>query len=139
MSKKILLILFIIPFLLGASPTRVNNFSSETTIRALEVNEDLDNLYGYLHTGVDTLRAGAVNLITEIASAIRSGSDATVVTGTKGTTGQLCVWNGDGDAVALTTLTGNTVGVGISVPMILTNYTSCTSLGTDASGNVTCN
>ena len=97
---KKFLILLLVPFLIGASPGRVNNFSSDTTIRASEVNEDFNNLYGYLRTGVDTLKAGAVDAITEIDSSLKSGSDATIVTGTKGATGICAEWNGDGDLVA---------------------------------------
>ena len=50
--KKLLLLLIAVPFILGAAPSRVNNFSSQTTIRAAEVNTDLDNLYGHLAKGV---------------------------------------------------------------------------------------
>lgn len=42
----------LLPFLLAAAPTRVNNFSTNTTIRSAEVNEDLNNLYGHLAKGV---------------------------------------------------------------------------------------
>lgn len=45
------------------------------------------------------LPADAVDAITEIAAALKSGADATLVTGTAGTSGNLAQWNGDGDAV----------------------------------------
>ena len=45
------------------------------------------------------LSANSVDAITEIASALKSGSDATLVTGTAGTSGDLSQWNGDGDLV----------------------------------------
>ena len=45
------------------------------------------------------LPASAVDAITEIAAALKSGSDATLITGTKGTSGNLSMWNADGDLV----------------------------------------
>jgi len=41
----------------------------------------------------------AVDAITEIASALKSGSDTTLITGTAGSNGNLAVWNADGDIV----------------------------------------
>lgn len=43
--------------------------------------------------------ADAINAITEIAAALKSGSDATLITGTKGTSTYLPKWNADGDLV----------------------------------------
>jgi len=43
--------------------------------------------------------ADAVDAITEIAAALKSGSDTTLITGTKGTDGHLAAWNADGDIV----------------------------------------
>lgn len=43
--------------------------------------------------------ADAIDAITEIATALKSGSDTTLITGTKGTDGHLAAWNGDGDLV----------------------------------------
>jgi len=45
------------------------------------------------------LGADSVDAITEIAAALKSGSDGTLVTGTAGTNGDLSQWNGDGDLV----------------------------------------
>jgi hypothetical protein len=49
-------------------------------------------------TGI-ALPASAVDAITEIAAALKSGSDTTLVTGTKGTTNYISKWNADGDLV----------------------------------------
>jgi len=136
---KKLWILLLIPFLMGAAPTRSNNFVSQTTARAAEVNEDLNDLFGYLQTGVDTLRAAAVDAITEIAAALRSGSDQTLVTGTKGTSKQIAVWNSDGDAVGLSTMTGDDVGVVFSSNVTATGLLNCTSISTNAGGQFICN
>lgn len=136
--KKLWILLFI-PFLLAAAPTKTTTFSSNTTIRASEVNTNFDDLYGYLQTGVDTLRAAALDAITEIAAALRSGSDQTLITGTEGSNTELAVWNSDGDLISLTIVTGNTTGVGISTNIKISSYTSCTTLSTDASGNLVCN
>ena len=45
------------------------------------------------------LPAGAVDAITEIDSTLKSGADATLVTGTKGSTSEIAMWNADGDLV----------------------------------------
>ena len=134
--KKYLLLL-LLPFLIGAAPTRVNNFSASTTVRSAEVNEDFNNLYGYLQAGTDTLRAGAVDTITEITAALKSGSDQTLITGTEGSNTEFAVWNSDGDLVAITTMTGNTSGVKVTVPFLI-NVTSCAVLGTDSTGRIYC-
>lgn len=46
-----------------------------------------------------SLTTDSVDAITEIASAIKSGSDATLVTGTAGTANNVPIWNADGDIV----------------------------------------
>ena len=132
------LFLLLLPFLIGAAPTRVNNFSASTTARSAEVNEDFNNLYGYLQTGTDTLRAGAVDTITEITAALKSGSDQTLITGTEGSNTEFAVWNSDGDLVTITTMTGNMSGIVMTVPLVI-NITSCASLGTNSAGQISCN
>ena len=132
------LILLLLPFLIGAAPTRVNNFSASTTARSAEVNEDFNNLYGYLQTGTDTLRTDALDTITEITSALKSGSDQTLITGTEGSNTQFATWNSDGDLVAITTMTGNSSGIVMTVPLLI-NVTSCSSLRTDSTGRILCN
>lgn len=64
---KRLLILLFIPFLIAAAPTKNYTFISSTTIRSAEVNEDFDDLYGYLQTGVDTLRSNAIDSVGELS------------------------------------------------------------------------
>lgn len=101
--KKILLtfalLLGITTSLYADPPTRSYVFISNTTIRANEVNTELNNLYGYLQTGVEVLRTGAVDDITEIKSTLKTGIDSTVVTGTRGLTGEFAAWNNDGDLI----------------------------------------
>jgi len=46
-----------------------------------------------------THKADAINAITEIATAIKSGADAKLITGTAGTSGDMPIWNADGDIV----------------------------------------
>ena len=45
------------------------------------------------------LPADTIDAITEIASALKTGSDTTLVTGTAGTTNQFAVWDANGDIV----------------------------------------
>lgn len=53
-----------------------------------------------------------LNTLTEIAAALKSGSDAKLITGTAGTDGNLAQWNGDGDLVdGLPSPAGAIVGV----------------------------
>lgn len=57
---------------------------------------------GDLSSGtIPAARVGAdhIDAITEIAAALKSGSDTTVVTGTAGTSGTCAEWNADGDLV----------------------------------------
>ena len=117
--KKYLVLLFV-PFLMGAAPVRVNNFSDATTIRSDEVNTDFNNLYGYLQTGIDNVRTSGIDAITEFSSSIRSGADQTLITGTEGSSTQFAVWNSDGDLVGISTMTGNTSGIKISTAFAVT-------------------
>jgi len=50
-------------------------------------------------TTAPNLAADSVDAITEIAAALKSGSDGTVVTGTAGTSTYTAIWNADGDLV----------------------------------------
>ena len=50
-------------------------------------------------TAATVLAADSIDTITEIAAALKSGADATLITGTKGTSGHLAAWNADGDLV----------------------------------------
>ena len=54
----------------AAAPTRQNNFTSGTTIRSAEVNEDLDDLFGYLQAGVDVLGSNALDAVGEISTSL---------------------------------------------------------------------
>ncbi|NIR13694.1 MAG: hypothetical protein GWN86_06990 [Desulfobacterales bacterium] len=69
-----------------------------------------------------TLAADAVDLITEIASALKSGVDATLITGTAGTNGDLAVWDANGDLIDGPTPPTGTI-VGTSDSQTLTNKT----------------
>ena len=53
--KTKLFILLLIPFLLGVAPSRQNVFNPNTVIRSDEVNEDFDDIFGYVQEGVDVL------------------------------------------------------------------------------------
>ena len=57
---KKLLILLLIPFLLGAAPSRPYSYSTGNTILASEVNSDLNTLYNYMTLGVDSFLDGTI-------------------------------------------------------------------------------
>ena len=100
---KKLFILFSLLFLCNVAhatpPTRQNNYLSGTTIRSDEVNEDFNDLFGYLNVGVDNIRANGLDAITEIHSNLKSGSDGTLITGTEGASGECAQWDANGDLV----------------------------------------
>lgn len=74
-------------------------------------------------TAAPTLPADTIDAITEIAAALRSGDDATLITGTAGASGNFASWNADGDAVdALKAVPSGDV-VGSSDAQVLTNKT----------------
>ena len=138
-------LLYLIPFLIcvtanAAAPTRQNSYVTQTTIRSDDVTDNEDAIFGYLQTGVDTLRAGAVDAITEVNASLRSGSDQTLVTGTKGTTNQLAIWDANGDIVNTTAVaTGNNVT--ITGRAIVSDTIPGASAGTDlciGSDNIIC-
>lgn len=67
-----------------------------------------------------SLGADSVDAITEVASAVKSGSDATLITGTVGTSGDLSQWNADGDLVDGPTPPSGTI-IGTTDTQTLTN------------------
>ena len=98
--KKLLIIFFLLCSIAYAdAPTRQVVYVSATTIRDEDVTANEDKIFGYLQKGVDVIATGGLNAITEIHSALRSGDDQTLVTGTKGATNTYGKWNADGDLV----------------------------------------
>jgi len=69
-----------------------------------------------------SLTADSVDAITEIAAALKSGADLTLITGTAGTADDLATWNADGDLVDGPTPPSGTI-VGTSDSQTLTNKT----------------
>jgi hypothetical protein len=61
---------------------------------------DYFNLFDTDNDGeINVLDTDAVDAITEIAAALKSGADGTLITGTAGTDTHTAVWNADGDLV----------------------------------------
>jgi len=79
--KKYLLLFIVLPFIVGAAPTRVNNFSSQTTIRSSEVNQDLDNLYGHLAKGISDSSSYWLCTASDCASSCQVTVDGGIITG----------------------------------------------------------
>lgn len=118
------------PVCKASPPTRANNFISSTTIRASEVNQDLDDLYGYVQTGVDRLATDAVDAITEIKASIRSGTDQQIITGTEGSVGTLSMFNSDGDLVDSSVAVATAQVVTITSEVIIGDPLTGASAGT---------
>jgi len=49
--------------------------------------------------GVLAIQAGAINALTDIAAGLKSGADATLITGTEGANGNCAQWDANGDLV----------------------------------------
>lgn len=92
--------------------SKLFTFSSGATILASEHNTNLDTLYTLVNGNIDNnnIKTGAgivysklvlTNsiVLADLASAIKSGSDATLITGTAGTENYIAKWNADGDLV----------------------------------------
>lgn len=150
--KKLLLIFLLIPSIVWAAPpTRQVDYISGTTIQSNDVEANEDEIFGYLSTGVDTLRVNAVDRITEINSSLKSGSDQTLVTGTSSGNTEFAIWNSDGDIVGsgsslqwTDSTTELTISGSTNTTSLKISGLDCTSnnqggaLTTDAQGNVSC-
>lgn len=102
--------------------------ANNASIRSNTGSNDASNL----NTGtIPAARVGAdhIDAITEIASALRSGSDTTLVTGTAGTSGDLSTWDANGDLVDGPTPPSGDI-VGTSDTQTLTNKTIVLKQGT---------
>jgi len=57
---KKLLILLLIPFLVGAAPSRQNTYTTGEVIAAADVTANEDAIFNYLTAGVDTIKDGSI-------------------------------------------------------------------------------
>lgn len=81
------------------------------------------------------LSADSVDAITEIASALKSGADGTLVTGTAGSADDLGLWNADGDLVSVTPNTGLQVSAGnLNVTGLTTSEIAASTLVIESEG-----
>jgi len=58
---KRLWILLLLPFLIGAAPSRLNTYTTGTTIEAADVTGNEDAIFDYLTAGVDTYKALSIS------------------------------------------------------------------------------
>jgi len=103
----------------GASGSNSQWTNDESYITATLTQEQVEDYAGGMWTGntetgitvtyqdgdgtidavVENLAADTVDAITEVAAALKSGADATFITGTEGASGNCAEWNADGDLV----------------------------------------
>ena len=117
--RKFLVLFFVFNLICSVShaapPQRIFPYLDGTTIRSDEVEGNEDEIFGYLQVGVDTIRTDGVDAITEIKSTIKSGSDATLITGTA-TAGMCGQFDSNGDLVSAGAACGTGSGSGSSTP-----------------------
>ncbi len=106
--------------LVGSSTLLTVSGSEITVLDDWDAAGSLDVTGTSTFDGTVNLSADSVNTITEIAAALKSGSDGTLITGTAGTNADLSQWNGDGDLVDGPTPPSGTI-VGTSDTQTLTN------------------
>ena len=80
------------------------NAAGATAVQANAVALTTDTTGNYAASDAEagpatSLTTDSLDALTEIAAALKSGADATLVTGTKGTSGYCAEWNADGDLV----------------------------------------
>ena len=86
----------------GTDGTTEQAHAAGTVIEYIWNSQDLNDIVdGILvsHSQDGGHKADAIDAITEIAAALKSGSDTTLVTGTAGTDTYVSKWNADGDLV----------------------------------------
>lgn len=88
--RKLLLLLLILPFLIGAAPARTKTYTTGQVITASDVTENEDNIYSYLTRGVDTYADGSiVNADISSSAAIEDSKLAQITTASKVSTSAL--------------------------------------------------
>jgi len=88
------------------TPTATIDLSGATVVFGLD-DGDVPDAHSHATDAIDA--------ITEIAAALKSGADGTLVTGTKGTNGNLAEWNADGDLVDASVATADLKPAAIEV------------------------
>lgn len=115
---------------------------AENTAANYGTGDMLKSVYDIGDNGVvdqaEALSANGVDAITEIAAALKSGLDTTLITGTAGINGNCVQWNGDGDIVdsggtcggGATAFSGITSGTNTTAAMIVGSGATITASGT---------
>lgn len=136
----------------GSSPTQITAYAavSDSTTLAGALSDETGSGGGFVRATSPTitsptistsiaLPADAVDTITEIAAALKTGVDTKIVTGTAGGSGICAEWNADGDLIEAASAAA--CGSGGSGDSILINGTAVTNIdfnesspGTPSSG-----
>jgi hypothetical protein len=93
---------YLISYTRGQDGTVEQAHGASTVVEYIPNAEDQNDLVDGILVGHDQdggHATSAIDAITEIATGIKSGSDSTLITGTKGTTDYTAKWNADGDLV----------------------------------------
>lgn len=113
------------------------HISANDAIEALEAKVGVDSSavatsLDYLVSNASSEDPGHTHTVSGISSGSLSGSDTTLITGTAGTSGDIAIWNTDGDVVDGPTPPSGTI-VGTSDTQTLTNKRITPRTSTEAS------
>lgn len=101
--RKYFILLFI-PFLIGAAPSRVYNYTSGTTIVSSQVEANEDAIFNYLSTGIDTIADNTI-----VNADINTGAGISDTKLDLATIAQNITFNGTSTFAGTSTFSGQTI------------------------------
>ena len=120
-----LLLLLLIPFLMGAAPSRLFTYTANTTISSSQVTANEDALFNYLQAGVDTY--SPLSILNADISASAGIDDAKL---DLSAVAQAVAFNGTVSIVGALTVTGNSTFAGTTIANLGTVTTADINGGT---------